>query len=136
MQKQGMPDSLDGPSTVAKKRKSSASTNGAVKKQKSAGEAKGGPKGAANSAGRKSTKGDFKTQQKPTKTAPAAKAKKAPMPLDDEDDDDSSDAGVQAGNLDDFMDGDDSDADDFANAASGDDEDHALRRGRRKGNVV
>jgi ribosomal RNA methyltransferase Nop2 len=123
MQKQGMPDSLDGPNPVAKKRKSSASTNGAVKKQKSAGEAKGGPKGAANSAGRKSTKGDFKTQQKPTKTAPAAKAKKAPMPLDDdEDDDDSSDAGVQAGNLDDFMDGDDSDADDFANA-SGDDED-------------
>jgi ribosomal RNA methyltransferase Nop2 len=123
MQKQGMPDSLDGPNPVAKKRKSSASTNGAVKKQKSAGEAKGGPKGAANSAGRKSTKGDFKTQQKPTKTAPAAKAKKAPMPLDDdEDDDDSSDAGVKAGNLDDFMDGDDSDADDFANA-SGDDED-------------
>jgi ribosomal RNA methyltransferase Nop2 len=123
MQKQGMPDSLDGPNPVAKKRKSSASTNGAVKKQRSAGEAKGGPKGAANSAGRKSTKGDFKTQQKPTKTAPAAKAKKAPMPLDDdEDDDDSSNAGVQAGNLDDFMDGDDSDADDFANA-SGDDED-------------
>ena len=122
MQKQGMPDSLDGPSTTQKKRKSSASTNGAVKKQKSAGEAKGGPKGAANSAGRKSTKGDFKTQQKPTKAAPA-KAKKAPMPLDDEDDDDSSDAGVQAGNLDDFMDGDDSDADDFANAPSDDDED-------------
>ena len=122
MQKQGMPDSLDGPSTTQKKRKSSASTNGAVKKQKSAGEAKGGPKGAANSAGRKSTKGDFKTQQKPAKAAPA-KAKKAPMPLDDEDDDDSSDAGVQAGNLDDFMDGDDSDADDFANAASDDDED-------------
>jgi ribosomal RNA methyltransferase Nop2 len=124
MTKQGMPDSLDGPNTAAKKRKSPASTNGAVKKQKFAGEAKGGPKGAANSAGRKSTKGDFKTQQKPTKTAPAAKAKKAPMPLDDdEDDDDSSDAGVQAGNLDDFMDGDDSDADDFANAASDDDED-------------
>jgi len=124
MQKQGMPDSLDGPNPAAKKRKSSASTNGAVKKQKSGGEAKGGPKGAANSAGRKSTKGDFKTQQKPTKTAPAAKAKKAPMPLDDEDDDDdSSDGGVQAGNLDDFMDGDDSDADDFANAPSDDDED-------------
>lgn len=123
MQKQGMPDSLDGPSNAGKKRKSPASTNGAVKKQKSAGEAKGGPKNAANSAGRKSTKGDFKTQQKPSK-APAAKPKKAPMPLDDEDDedDDSSDDGVQAGNLDDFMDGDDSDADDFANAPSDDDD--------------
>ena len=80
MQKQGMPDSIDPPTTAAKKRKSPASTNGAVKKQKFV--EKGGPKNALNSAGKTSTKGDFKTQQKPSKTAPAAKAKKAPMPLD------------------------------------------------------
>lgn len=119
MQKQGMPDPIDPPTTAAKKRKSPASTNGAVKKQKS--EPKGGAK---NSAGKTSTKGDFKTQQKPSKTAPAAKPKKAPMPLDDDEgdlSDASSDGGVQAGNLDDFMDG-DSDADDFANAASDDDD--------------
>jgi ribosomal RNA methyltransferase Nop2 len=124
MQKQGMPDSIDPPTTAAKKRKSPASTNGAVKKQKFVPE-KGGPKIAANSAGRTNTKGDFKTQQKPSKTAPAAKPKKAPMPLDDDEDDDSdasSDDGVKAGNLDDFMDGDDSDADDFANAPSDDDD--------------
>jgi ribosomal RNA methyltransferase Nop2 len=123
MTKQGMPDSIDPPTTAAKKRKSPASTNGAVKKQKFV--EKGGPKNALNSAGKTSTKGDFKTQQKPSKTAPAAKAKKAPMPLDDEEDDDSdasSEGGVQAGNLDDFMDGDDSDADDFANAPSDDDD--------------
>lgn len=120
MQKQGMPDSIDPPTTAAKKRKSPASTNGAVKKQKFI--EKGGPK---NSAGKTSTKGDFKTQQKPSKTAPAAKAKKAPMPLDDDEDvdsDASSEGGVQAGNLDDFMDGEDSDADDFANAPSDDDD--------------
>jgi ribosomal RNA methyltransferase Nop2 len=125
MTKQGMPDSIDPPSTAAKKRKSPASTKGAVKKQRVVPE-KGGPKNALNSAGKTSTKGDFKTQQKPSKTAPAAKAKKAPMPLDDDEDDnsdDSSEAGVKAGNLDDFMDGDDSDADDFANAPSDDDDD-------------
>ena len=122
MQKQSMPDPIDPPTTAAKKRKSPASTNGAVKKQKFV--EKAAPK---NSAGKTSTKGDSKAQQKPSKTAPAAKAKKAPMPLDDDDEDEHSDAssedGVQAGNLDDFMDGEDSDADDFANAPSDDDDD-------------
>lgn len=127
MQKQGAPPSLDESLVSAKKRKNGASANGAVKKQKFAGEANGGPKNAANSAGKKSTKGDFKTQQKPTKTAPAAKPNKAPMPLDEDDDedldDDDSEGGVQAGNLSDFMDGEDSDADDFANAPSDEDDD-------------
>lgn len=129
MQKQGVPElpSSLNDSASAKKRKNGASANGAIKKQKFAGDAKGGPKNAANSAGKKSTKGDFKTQQKPAKTVPAAKPKKAAMPLDDEDEDlDESDDGVQTGNLDDFMDGDDSDADDFANAPSDPEDDDVM----------
>lgn len=128
MQKQGMPAPLDD-LVSAKKRKNGSSTNGAVKKQKFAGDAKSGPKNAANSAGKKSTKGDFNTQQKPAKTAPAAKPNKAPMPLDDDDEDlseDDSDGGVQAGNLSDFMDGEDSDADDFANAPSDPEDDDVM----------
>lgn len=127
MQKQGMPEPLKQDAvSAAKKRKNGASTNGAVKKQKF--EANGGPKSAANSAGKKSTKGDFRVQQKPAKTAPVAKPKKAPMPLEDDDDDDDLSGsglddedldGIEEGGLDDLDDDElDDDADDFANAPS------------------
>ncbi|TKA79982.1 25S rRNA (cytosine(2870)-C(5))-methyltransferase [Friedmanniomyces simplex] len=73
MQKQGPPAPLD-ESRIGGKRKLAAPTNGAIKKQKKGGapsvaKAKfnGGPKHAANSAGKASTKGSFKPQQKPVK---------------------------------------------------------------------
>jgi len=136
MTKQGMPDPLKGDVVAAKKRKNGASTNGAVKKQKfEAPKSNGGPKSAANSAGKRSTKGDFKVQQKPTKTAPVAKPKKAFMPLEadsDEDgsglDDDEDLDGIEEGGLDN-LDLDD-DADDFANAPSdldGDEDDDVMQ---------
>ncbi|OQO03466.1 hypothetical protein B0A48_10130 [Cryoendolithus antarcticus] len=125
MTKQGPPPTpSDG---LAKKRKNPASTNGAVKKQRTDtaaprpnGKANGsGPKNAANSAGKRSTKGDFTAY---TKTVPAAKPKKLSVPLEPEGDDEE-DLGSGLDDAldsdDDALDGaDDSDADDFANALS------------------
>ncbi|KAK3673645.1 rRNA (cytosine-C5-)-methyltransferase nop2 [Recurvomyces mirabilis] len=127
MQKQGPPEPLN-EGFFGKKRKSAAPTNGAIKKQKKGGNApavkavaNGGPKHAANSAGKKSTKGDFKTQQK---------IAKQPLSLE-EDEDDVSDlsgdaiddadvmedglSGLAGADLDDAL---DSDAEDFADAPS------------------
>lgn len=152
MQKQGPPPSLDEKS-VGRKRKHGAPTNGAVKKQKKGGEVpkpkaalNGGQKPAANSAGKGSTKGNFKTQQKPA----AKLQKKVAQAVDREDElesistgsgileditDDEVD-GVQAANLADLNDDElDDDADDFALAPSGSededvmDSDHAVQRG-------
>jgi 25S rRNA (cytosine2870-C5)-methyltransferase len=131
MQKQGPPTPLD-IDLPSKKRKSGAPTKGAIKKQKQSGatpvaQAKlnGAPKYAANSAGKKSTKGGFTLQQKRS------------MPLDEDDGSDiSGDAiddpdvmedelgGVTLGQLSDLDDDDDlsNDADDFANAPSGSDD--------------
>lgn len=141
MQHQGVPGALDEYSN-GKKRKSAAPTNGAIKKQKKGGNApavkavaNGGPKNAANSAGKASTKGSFKTQQKP-----AAKLPKKVDPLEDDDVSDlSGDAiddpdvmedgldGIEEADLDDLDDGDlDSDADDFAMAPSGSDDDDVI----------
>ncbi|TKA28859.1 25S rRNA (cytosine(2870)-C(5))-methyltransferase [Salinomyces thailandicus] len=138
LQHQGVPTPLDEPSG-AKKRKSGASTNGAIKKQRKAGvvpAAKGtlaNGKNAANSAGKKSTKGDFKTQQKPF-----VKPQKKAQLVEDDDEvvsdlsgdalDDSDVGGADldgaVGGLDILGDDDfDSDADDFANAPSGSDDD-------------
>ncbi|KAI7234639.1 NOL1/NOP2/sun family putative RNA met [Hortaea werneckii] len=130
---QGMPAPLDEPSG-AKKRKSAAPTNSAIKKQKKAGvvpAAKNSQngKGAANSAAKGSTKGDFKVQQKP-----AAKPQKKAQLVDSDEEDISGMSDEDLGDSDDGEDGaqvsgldaleDDSDADDFANAPSDlDDED-------------
>ncbi|KAI7087682.1 NOL1/NOP2/sun family putative RNA met [Hortaea werneckii] len=130
---QGMPAPLDEPSG-AKKRKSAAPTNSAIKKQKKAGvvpAAKNSQngKGAANSAAKGSTKGDFKTQQKP-----AAKPQKKAQLVDSDEEYISGISDEDLGDSDDVEDGaqvsgldaleDDSDADDFANAPSDlDDED-------------
>ena len=117
-----------------------APTNGAIKKQKKDSNApavkavvKGGLKSAANSAGKVSTKGSFKTQQKP-----AVKVQKNALSLGDDDEDisdlsgdaiDDADImedgldGVGVGGLDALEDDElDSDADAFANAPSEDDE--------------
>ncbi|KAK5125539.1 hypothetical protein LTR85_000650 [Meristemomyces frigidus] len=141
MQHQGVPGALDDHSN-GKKRKSAAPTNGAIKKQKKGGNApavkaviNGGPKHAANSAGKASTKGSFKTQQKP-----AVKLPKKVDPLeDDEAADLSGDAiddpdvmedeleGIEEADFDDLDDdGLDSDADDFAMAPSGSDDDDVV----------
>ncbi|KAI7185589.1 hypothetical protein KC324_g7373, partial [Hortaea werneckii] len=130
---QGMPAPLDEPSG-AKKRKSAAPTNSAIKKQKKAGvvpAAKNSQngKGAANSAAKGSTKGDFKAQQKP-----AGKPQKKAQLVDSDEEDISGMSDEDLGDLDDEEGGaqvsgldaleDDSDADDFANAPSDlDDED-------------
>ncbi|KAF2766746.1 NOL1/NOP2/sun family putative RNA met [Teratosphaeria nubilosa] len=138
MQKQGPPPSLDAIST-GKKRKSAAPTNGAIKKQKKGDVApvpKSAVNGVKNSAGKKSTKGDFRAVQKV-----AAKPQKKAQLVDDDDDeeDEVSDSGgiaiadpdtmedeldgIEEADLDDLdYDDLDSDADDFANAPS-DDED-------------
>ncbi|KAH9822749.1 25S rRNA (cytosine(2870)-C(5))-methyltransferase [Teratosphaeria destructans] len=132
MQKQGPPPSLDASST-GKKRKSAAPTNGAIKKQKK-GDVAPVPKSpvsdSQNSAGKKSTKGEFKAVQKVT-----AKPQKKAQLVEDDDDDDVSDLsgdaiddpdtmeddfdGIEEADLDDLDDDDlDSDADNFANAPS------------------
>ncbi|KAK4539983.1 hypothetical protein LTR36_009881 [Oleoguttula mirabilis] len=148
MQHQGVPGTADDHSG-SKKRKLAAPTNGAIKKQKKGGAgggnapavkpvANGGPKHAANSAGKASTKGSFKTQQKPAVKLP----KKVDPLADDDDDEDVSDLsgdaiedpdvmengldGIEGADLD--MDNDefDSDADDFAMAPSGSDDDDVV----------
>ena len=141
MQKQGPPPDLGKSLVSAQKRKLTAPTNGSMKKQKTAAPAvqkpaiNGGPKHAANSGARRSTKGDFTVQQQPAKSAPAAKPKKAAVSIveKDEEDEESSDIsgdaiddpdvmedeldGIEEGGLDDLNDDElDSDADDFANA--------------------
>ena len=143
MQKQGPPPDLGKSLVSAQKRKLTAPTNGSIKKQKTAAPAvqkpaiNGGPKHAANSGARRSTKGDFTVQQQPAKSAPAAKPKKAAVSIveKDEEDEESSDIsgdaiddpdvmedeldGIEEGGLDDLNDDElDSDADDFANAPS------------------
>lgn len=126
---QGPPAALDEPK-AGNKRKSGASTNGAIKKQRKEGvvpaskNSVNGSKNATNSAGKGSTKGNFKVQQKP---APKAQKKAQLVDSDEEaenlsDLDEGSD-GAEVGGLDVLEDDEmDSDADDFANAPS-DDED-------------
>ncbi|KAK5111222.1 hypothetical protein LTR62_005250 [Meristemomyces frigidus] len=132
MTKQGPPEPLAGESGFGgKKRKLAASTNGAIKKQKKGGnnalvgkaklngEPRPKAKQAANSAGKKSTKGGFRAPQKPVKK---------PLSLvHDNDDmsdlsgdaiDDEDVMGNGVGSLNDLDDALDSDADDFANAPS------------------
>ncbi|KAK5135937.1 hypothetical protein LTR08_004395 [Meristemomyces frigidus] len=137
MQHQGVPPTLGEDESTGKKRKSSASTNGAIKKRKGSSApavkaaVKGGLKHAANSAGTGSTKGSFKAQQKP-----AVKPQKKNL-LDPLEDDDVSDASGDAiddpdamedslggAGLDDLDDDElNSDADDFDLAPSGSDDD-------------
>ncbi|KAK0265407.1 rRNA (cytosine-C5-)-methyltransferase nop2 [Friedmanniomyces endolithicus] len=134
MQKQGPPAPLD-ESRIGGKRKLAAPTNGAVKKQNKLGASRvvkannaGGLKRSANSAGKASTKGSFKPQEREAKPL-------KPLMVDVADVDDLSDqsggaeddnagmdddlSGVDAANVFD-LDGDElgSDADDFANALS------------------
>ncbi|KAK3074630.1 rRNA (cytosine-C5-)-methyltransferase nop2 [Teratosphaeriaceae sp. CCFEE 6253] len=138
MQKQGPPAPLE-ESKSGKKRKLAVPTNGAIKKQKKGGAApavkaafNGGPRHVKNSAGKGSTKGSFEPRPKPAKK---------PLAVDVEDVDGMSDVsgdalddpdvveneleGVEAADVLDLDDDElDSDADDFANALSGsDDED-------------
>ncbi|KAK3660520.1 rRNA (cytosine-C5-)-methyltransferase nop2 [Elasticomyces elasticus] len=144
MQKQGPPAPLD-ESRIGNKRKLSAPTNGAIKKQKkisalpvNRNKQNGGTKYTANSAGKTSTKGSFKPQQKPVKPVKPVKAMMADVEdvtgLSDVSDDAEGEAGVDLDGLsggkidvlgldDDEM---DSDADDFANALSASEDEDVL----------
>jgi 25S rRNA (cytosine2870-C5)-methyltransferase len=133
MQKQGPPPPLD-ESLIGKKRKSVASTNGAIKKQKK-GDAAAAPKPAVNGGGKGGKKPAGK---KDTKQSTAKPPKKAQLVEDDEDEDAMSDLSGDAIDDPDVMEDEldgieqadlngldleddefDSDADDFANAPSG-----------------
>ena len=135
MQKQGPPAPLD-EALFNKKRKSAAPTKGPIKKQKKGGDApvtngktKGGPQYAANSAVKRSTKGDFTAGKKGNKSATSIADEDGfsdasgdgiddPDVMEDELD------GIEETNLSDLDDDElDSDADDFANAPSGSDDD-------------
>lgn len=146
MQKQGPPPDFDAQS-VAKKRKLGAPANGSIKKRRTDAAPNGnktpigGPRNAANSAGKRETKGSFRKPVKPIVKKPTAGP--IPMLADDElaEDGGLSDAsgdavddpdvlenefdGVGGVGLSDLDDDElDDDADDFANAPSGsDDED-------------
>ncbi|KAK3701818.1 rRNA (cytosine-C5-)-methyltransferase nop2 [Vermiconidia calcicola] len=142
MTKQGPPPSLN-ELAVSKKRKLAAPTKSAIKKQKTAGNAvppkatvQGGPKAAKNSAGRQASKGSFAKEQKRVVTP------KQQVVADDEngvDIDGISDLsgdgiddpdvmedgldGIEEANLSDLDDDElDDDADDFAMAPSGSDD--------------
>lgn len=141
MQKQGPPAPLD-ESLIGKKRKSAAPTNGAIKKQKKGGVASlqkakrdKVPNPLTSLAGNKSTKGLFKSSGQ---TGPKLHEKKRTVAKDEDEDnfsDLSGDAiddpdimedkldGVEEADFDDLDDEEfDSDADDFANALSGSDD--------------
>lgn len=136
MQKQGMPDPLPG---MGKKRKLDTDSKHAVKKPRTQDTAprplkngNGVAKKAANSAGTAGTKGAFSAQQKrpvPQKEelVPSdedVESLGSDLSGDDLDGEEDGLDGIEEGGLDDLGEGDsDDDADDFANAPSGSDDD-------------